>query len=345
MSRFGWTASIGPGAIAMTYPIQLFPLSVAPICDPFMKVTRWTGEDGERQSMISRKYGVREVRHCPGSADDTGRTIFSLLPPRTDPPWAPAPSIGRDLMAPVGELLPQRGVDPRAVVLSGEDRVHSVGDDQDHVPQLPAKGKRRPAALLGFVDGSDTLLVIYLRDIGLCSRKPFLRGDHPALLLVDPPPRDPAFRPVLPEFNEPVDAGYERIPPLARPGHSLLNELLDAPRRDVENLPQPVDIDFGNRGITHSSAPHAGQVAIPFPLSRSGGGASPKMLFISSPLKPTSCINSSSIAASRSSSHSPRFLFSRRFASRYSASDSLRFGTRISMVSFPRPNSLRMFTR
>jgi hypothetical protein len=78
MSRFGWTASIGPGAIAMTYPIQLFPLSVAPICEPFMKVTRWIGEDGDRQSMISRRYGVREVRHCPGSADDTGGRIRSL---------------------------------------------------------------------------------------------------------------------------------------------------------------------------------------------------------------------------------------------------------------------------
>src|SRR3990167_6900769 len=86
MSRFGWTASIGPGAIAMTYPIQLFPLSVAPICDPFMKVTRWTGEDGERQSMISRKYGVREVRHCPGSADDTGG---GGGPPPPPPPTGP----------------------------------------------------------------------------------------------------------------------------------------------------------------------------------------------------------------------------------------------------------------
>ena len=33
-----------------------------------MNTTRSTGEDGERQSMISRRYGVRSVRHGPGSA-------------------------------------------------------------------------------------------------------------------------------------------------------------------------------------------------------------------------------------------------------------------------------------
>ena len=34
-----------------------------------MNTTRSMGEDGERQSMISRRYGVRSVRHGPGSAD------------------------------------------------------------------------------------------------------------------------------------------------------------------------------------------------------------------------------------------------------------------------------------
>jgi hypothetical protein len=33
-----------------------------------MKTVRSIGEDGERQSMISRRRGVRSVRHEPGSA-------------------------------------------------------------------------------------------------------------------------------------------------------------------------------------------------------------------------------------------------------------------------------------
>jgi hypothetical protein len=39
----------------MMYPIQLLPHSVPPICAPFMKTVRSTCDDGERQSMISRK--------------------------------------------------------------------------------------------------------------------------------------------------------------------------------------------------------------------------------------------------------------------------------------------------
>jgi hypothetical protein len=42
---------------------------VPPICAPFMKTVRSTGDDGERQSMISRRYGVRSVRQGPGSAE------------------------------------------------------------------------------------------------------------------------------------------------------------------------------------------------------------------------------------------------------------------------------------
>jgi len=34
-----------------------------------MTTTRSTFEAGDRQSMISRKYGVRPVRHGPGSED------------------------------------------------------------------------------------------------------------------------------------------------------------------------------------------------------------------------------------------------------------------------------------
>jgi hypothetical protein len=36
---------------------------------PFIRATRCTGEDAERQSMISRRYGVRSVRQRPGSDD------------------------------------------------------------------------------------------------------------------------------------------------------------------------------------------------------------------------------------------------------------------------------------
>lgn len=68
ISTVGWTAIIGPCAWWITYPIQLFPHSVPPICAPFMNAVRSTGDDGERQSMMSRRYGVRSVRHGPGSA-------------------------------------------------------------------------------------------------------------------------------------------------------------------------------------------------------------------------------------------------------------------------------------
>ncbi len=61
-STVGWTASIGPGAWWMTKPIQLLPASVEPTWAAFMKTTRWTGEPGDKQSMICCMYGVRLVR-------------------------------------------------------------------------------------------------------------------------------------------------------------------------------------------------------------------------------------------------------------------------------------------
>ena len=69
ISTVGCTGIIGPGVWWMTYPIQLLPHSVPPICAPFMNATRSIRDDGERQSMISRKYGVRSVRQRPCSAD------------------------------------------------------------------------------------------------------------------------------------------------------------------------------------------------------------------------------------------------------------------------------------
>ena len=57
ISTVGCTASTGPGAWWMMKPRKLLPASVAPTCAPFMNTTRRQGCDGDRQSMISRKYG------------------------------------------------------------------------------------------------------------------------------------------------------------------------------------------------------------------------------------------------------------------------------------------------
>ena len=40
-----------------------------------VKTARSTGDDGDRQSMISRRYGVREVRHSPGSPEATDESM------------------------------------------------------------------------------------------------------------------------------------------------------------------------------------------------------------------------------------------------------------------------------
>jgi hypothetical protein len=44
--------------------------SVPPICAAFMNTTSSTSDVVDRQSMISRRYGVRSVRQGPGSALD-----------------------------------------------------------------------------------------------------------------------------------------------------------------------------------------------------------------------------------------------------------------------------------
>ena len=54
-STVGCTGIIGPGAWWITYPIQLLPHSVPPVCAPFMNATRSINDDGERRSMISRR--------------------------------------------------------------------------------------------------------------------------------------------------------------------------------------------------------------------------------------------------------------------------------------------------
>jgi hypothetical protein len=45
--------------------------SEPPICAGFMNTTREKGDDGLRQSISSRRKGVRDVRHRPGSPAET----------------------------------------------------------------------------------------------------------------------------------------------------------------------------------------------------------------------------------------------------------------------------------
>ena len=53
------TMRAGPGVTSMIYPIQFSRTPVVkPICAPFITATSWTSEDSERQSAISRRYGV-----------------------------------------------------------------------------------------------------------------------------------------------------------------------------------------------------------------------------------------------------------------------------------------------
>src|SRR5688572_7304228 len=63
----GHTISSGPGTWWTMYPSQQRPSSVAPICDPLANTTSWKGDDAESASMIFLRYGVRDVRHLPGS--------------------------------------------------------------------------------------------------------------------------------------------------------------------------------------------------------------------------------------------------------------------------------------
>ena len=72
ISVVGWTHIIGPGAMWMLNPTQLLPLSVFPNCAPAINTTVSVRVCGERASMISRRYGVRLVRHFPGSGELRG---------------------------------------------------------------------------------------------------------------------------------------------------------------------------------------------------------------------------------------------------------------------------------
>src|SRR6185369_888215 len=139
----------------MRYPSQLFPDSVAPICAPFMSTTRCTGVSEESVSMTSRRYGVRLVRHRPGSADPlplnircwsahsltvregsgfhplhAGRTQASrevgfISPPKRDRL--------RKLLADPPELLGQHFVNFREVSEASDDGGDTVRDGKEEV--------------------------------------------------------------------------------------------------------------------------------------------------------------------------------------------------------------------
>ena len=67
MSRVGCTSRAGPGHRWMIAPNQFSTTSVFPIWLPNISTTRRHGLLGLRQSIGSRRYGVRSVRHGPGS--------------------------------------------------------------------------------------------------------------------------------------------------------------------------------------------------------------------------------------------------------------------------------------
>ena len=67
MSRVGCTNSVGAGHRWMIAPSQFSTTSVLPSCEPNMSTTRRHGLDGLRHCIGSRRYGVRSVRHGPGS--------------------------------------------------------------------------------------------------------------------------------------------------------------------------------------------------------------------------------------------------------------------------------------
>lgn len=70
-SSVGRTTRIGAGSWSMKYPTTLLMTSVLPTCDAAIQHTRRTS-GSEITSMISRRYGVRSVRHLPGSALASG---------------------------------------------------------------------------------------------------------------------------------------------------------------------------------------------------------------------------------------------------------------------------------
>src|SRR6188474_394537 len=139
----------------MRYPSQLFPDSVAPICSPFMRTTRCTGLSAESVSMISRRYGVRLVRHFPGSADpfplrtrcrsahsltlregsgfhplhagriQASREVGFIGPPKRD--WL------RQLLADSPELLRQHAVDFGHVTEPGDYGGDTIRDGEEEI--------------------------------------------------------------------------------------------------------------------------------------------------------------------------------------------------------------------
>ena len=70
MSTVGCIARTGPGNWSIIAPSQLLPASVLPTCAPAINTTRCVLLRGDSSSIISRRYGVRSVRHRPGSALD-----------------------------------------------------------------------------------------------------------------------------------------------------------------------------------------------------------------------------------------------------------------------------------
>src|SRR5580704_11688106 len=64
-SIVGCTTRTGPGAASAIQNSALVMISEPPIWALFMKVTRRAGCQADRQSMISVRYGVRELRHLP----------------------------------------------------------------------------------------------------------------------------------------------------------------------------------------------------------------------------------------------------------------------------------------
>src|SRR5687768_8527776 len=66
----GNNASIGAGDSCAVQPIQFNASSVAPTCDDLMNTMYCAGSSSLSASMMPTKYGMRELRHGPASADD-----------------------------------------------------------------------------------------------------------------------------------------------------------------------------------------------------------------------------------------------------------------------------------
>jgi hypothetical protein len=87
----GKTHKMFVGAWSIVKPIQLNPASVAPTCVPFMKSTSRVNDDGAKQSMISRIYGVRDVLYWPRLGPTGTPAVPGSRPPTGTPvSWAAA---------------------------------------------------------------------------------------------------------------------------------------------------------------------------------------------------------------------------------------------------------------